>query len=144
MPSPFADLFLTADPASAERLRALVDRVIDALAASRPNGPRSDLTPEALTRLAATDPGLDEIVAHGVVPSHPLTAAHLLPPAHLAALAAEVAVAATNQSLVTHDQAPWQPPSELRLVGWLARRSACQRGRPFSSPPAGRRRTSSA
>ncbi|HEV7721672.1 MAG TPA: hypothetical protein VGO60_10325 [Iamia sp.] len=44
MPSPFGDLFLTADPASAERLRALVDGVIDALATSRPDGPRSDLT----------------------------------------------------------------------------------------------------
>jgi len=120
VPSPFADLFLTADPASAERLRALVTVVIDALDRAIPDGPRSDLTPEALTRLAATDPGLDEIVAHGVVPAHPLTAAHLHPPALLAAIAAEVAIAATNQSLDSHDQAPMATAVELRLVAWLA------------------------
>jgi len=120
VPSPFADLFLTADPASAERLRALVGVVVDALAASLPDRPRSDLTAEALTRLAATDPGLDEIVAHGVVPSHPMTAAHLHPPALLAAVAAEVAIAATNQSLDSHDQAPMATAVEVRLVEWLA------------------------
>ena len=127
MPSPFADLFLTADPASVERLRAHVDEVLAALAGAPPDRPRSALDPEALTALAGAVVAspvdadlLATVLAHGVHPSHPRTAAHLHPPALLAAAAAELAIAATNQSLDSHDQAPMATAVELALTGWLS------------------------
>lgn len=135
--SPHASLFPTRDPTSTDRLAEMARAVVAAVArATEEDGPRSPATAEELAAgLAGLDVcpprGLpfDEVVAdlaervlaHGVRPSDPATAAHLHPPPLLAGVAAELAVAATNQSLDSWDQAPAATALELHLVGWLAR-----------------------
>jgi L-2,4-diaminobutyrate decarboxylase len=60
------------------------------------------------------------VLAHGVRPGNPLAAAHLHAPPLAAAAAAELAIAATNQSLDSWEQAPAATLAEERLTRWLA------------------------
>ena len=124
---------------------ALDDRRLDALAraaAATVEGlrwphdtPRSALSPAALRELVRADAvcpengrDLDEVLRdfattvwhHGVVASDAACVAHLHPPTLVPAVATELAIAATNQSMDSWDQAPAATEVELHLMGWLA------------------------
>lgn len=58
---------------------------------------------------------------NGVFPMHPSCAAHLHSPTLVAAVATELAIGATNQSMDSWDQAPAATDVELHLMSWLAR-----------------------
>jgi L-2,4-diaminobutyrate decarboxylase len=129
-------LFLSGDPAVAQQLRQVTDRVLDAVVgwASTP-GPRSAIEPHALAGLIASiDPcpddgvGFDDVLgevaekvlAYGVRTFDPRCAAHLHSPTLLTAAATELAIGATNQSMDSYDQAPAATLVEDHLVRWLA------------------------
>lgn len=61
------------------------------------------------------------VLQHSVVVSHPACAAHLHCPPLTAALAAEVLISATNQSLDSWDQGPAATMLEEQTVDWLCR-----------------------
>jgi L-2,4-diaminobutyrate decarboxylase len=61
----------------------------------------------------------DLVLAHTTVVGHAAYAAHLHCPPLLAALAAEVLISATNQSLDSFDQGPSATAVECRVVEWL-------------------------
>ena len=132
-----SDLFLTGDHRSHRRLRTATDEVVDAVcrwAYPTGAGPWSGVDPAVMAKgVTAIDPCpaegvdladvLDElgpvVLAHGVRPSDPWCAAHLQCPTLVASAAAEVAVAATNQSMDSFDQAPAATLVEDHLVSWL-------------------------
>ncbi len=60
------------------------------------------------------------VLGHGVRVGDPRCAAHLHAPPLLAAAGAELAIAATNQSMDSFDQAPAATFLEDRLIAWLA------------------------
>lgn len=62
---------------------------------------------------------LRNVVAHSISLVHPNTAAHLHCPPLISALAAEVVVAALNQSMDSFDQAPLATVVEQKLIRWL-------------------------
>nr|WP_281386645.1 pyridoxal-dependent decarboxylase [Jiangella mangrovi] len=59
------------------------------------------------------------VLAHGARVTDPWCAAHLHPPTLLTAAATELAIAATNQSMDSYDQAPMATYVEDRLIGRL-------------------------
>ncbi len=98
------------------------------------SGPYSGLSPEHIARrLQSMDICPDEgtpleavlsdieqaVLAHSVVVSHPYCIAHLHCPPVIPALAAELLVSATNQSMDSWDQSPAATPVEQRVVRWL-------------------------
>ena len=124
---------------------ALDDRHLDALASAAaatieslrglPDTPRSAVSPTALRDLVRAEAvcpddggALSAVLAefaatvwrHGVVPSHVACVAHLHPPTLVPAVATELAIAATNQSMDSWDQAPAATELELHLMNWLA------------------------
>ncbi|MFC6799733.1 aspartate aminotransferase family protein [Haladaptatus sp. DYSN1] len=68
---------------------------------------------------AAIDIVAESVLEHSVDPSNPRCAAHLQCPPLISGLAAEVMVAATNQSLDSFDQAPAATVLEQRVVDAL-------------------------
>lgn len=58
---------------------------------------------------------------HGLAVHHPHTMAHLHCPVALPALAAEVLISATNQSLDSWDQSPFATFAEEDVIAWLCR-----------------------
>ncbi len=102
---------------------------------SSPDTPRSAISPSALRELIRSralcpeDGGdletvIDDFAAtvwrHGVVVSDVACVAHLHPPTLVPAVAVELAIAATNQSMDSWDQAPAATEVELYLMDWLA------------------------
>lgn len=98
-------------------------------------GPRSSLTPVELHDLIASieicprvGVGIEQVLteygrdlwANGVVPSDPATVAHLHPPTLVPSVVTDLAIAATNQSMDSWDQAPAATELELHLMSWLA------------------------
>lgn len=80
-----------------------------------------EICPREGVDLEAVIAELGEVVwANGVVPSNPACVAHLHPPTLLPAVVSELAIAATNQSMDSWDQAPAATEVELHLVAWLA------------------------
>ena len=80
-----------------------------------------DVCPEDGAALAQVLDEFGSIVwANGVVPGDPRCVAHLHPPTLLPAVVTELAIAATNQSMDSWDQAPVATEVELHLMGWLA------------------------
>ncbi|MEA5583641.1 aspartate aminotransferase family protein [Nodularia harveyana UHCC-0300] len=61
----------------------------------------------------------ESIIQHSVVVTHPTCMAHLHCPPLLPALAAEVLISGTNQSLDSWDQSPAATVLEQHLVNWL-------------------------
>jgi len=131
-----AHAFLTADSATHARLRSHALAVADAVAQARSQDrPFSGVDPVTLAAdIAAIDPcpseGVDlgdllvelrdAVLAHGIHVSHPYCAAHLQCPTLLVAATAELAIAATNQSMDSFDQGPAATFLEDHLVRWLA------------------------
>jgi len=132
----FDGLFL-GDPAGREAHAAALDRAreaVDSVHADR-EGPYSgasvgdlraalpDPLPETGTGLAAAVEDLREtVLSDSAVVADPDCAAHLQCPPLVPALAAEAALAATNQSMDSWDQAPAATVAEQRLVGTLCDR----------------------
>jgi len=102
---------------------------------SRPDGPRSNITPTQLHDLVwsidiCPDSGEElSLVLHelgatvwsnGVAPRDPACVAHLHPPTLIPSVVTELAIAASNQSMDSWDQAPAATELELHLMGWLA------------------------
>ena len=61
----------------------------------------------------------EDIVRHSAVVSHPRCVAHLHCPPLIPALAAEVIISATNQSMDSWDQSPAATLVEQKMVEWL-------------------------
>jgi L-2,4-diaminobutyrate decarboxylase len=79
-----------------------------------------DLCPEDGTPLEAVLSDIEQtVLAHSVVVSHPHCIAHLHCPPLIPALAAELLVSATNQSMDSWDQSPAATPIEQLVVRWL-------------------------
>jgi L-2,4-diaminobutyrate decarboxylase len=128
------DFVVTFDSEGLETLASATTAAIESL--RRPaSGARSNATPSELHHLVETldvcpDDGVDlntvlsemgSIVwSHGVVASDPATVAHLHPPTLVPAVVAELAIAATNQSMDSWDQSPAATEVELHLMRWLA------------------------
>lgn len=132
-----APLFLDGSDASHDALRTAVRAVLDVvLSTDRARGPFPALTPDALRHaIACTDPlpedgvrladvladvGRD-VLTHGARVTHPWCAAHLHSPTLLTAAAAELAIAVTNQSMDSFDQAPAATYAEDHLITRLNR-----------------------
>ncbi len=92
--------------ASVEDLRSLVD-AIDPCPAIGPG-----------TSAAFNDIG-KAAVQHALAVGHPAAVAHLHCPVAIPALAAEVLISATNQSLDSWDQSPFATMVEERVIEWL-------------------------
>lgn len=75
--------------------------------------PDAPLSPLALAETLRT------VVAHSISVAHPNTAAHLHCPPLVSALAAEVVIAALNQSMDSFDQAPIATIVEQKMIHWL-------------------------
>ena len=126
--------FVTADPRTHQALRDAAQAVAEAVAkAAATPGPRSPLTPAELAMAAALDPlpedgaplqtVLDDIapiLEGGIRLGDPNTVAHLHPAPLISAAAAELAVAATNQSMDAFDASPAGTFVEDALVTRLA------------------------
>ncbi|PSL08201.1 L-2,4-diaminobutyrate decarboxylase [Haloactinopolyspora alba] len=128
-------LFLDGTAASHAALCRAVDAVLDAITATDSRGPFPAESPEILhASIAATDwlPAsgvpLEQVVgevsrdvlARGARVGDPRCAAHLHPPTLLTASAAELAIATTNQSMDSFDQAPAATYAEDHLITRLA------------------------
>ncbi|HEY9736340.1 MAG TPA: pyridoxal-dependent decarboxylase, partial [Trichocoleus sp.] len=61
----------------------------------------------------------EQVLRHSVGVSHPACVAHLHCPPLISALAAELLISATNQSMDSWDQSPAATVLEQRLVNWL-------------------------
>jgi len=129
----WSTLFASTDDAGRERLTHAALGVINSLDQSL-DAPRSSVAPlELHERVRSLDICPDEGVdlstvlqelgttvwAHGVVPTDTATVAHLHPPTTLSAVVTEMAIATTNQSMDSWDQAPMATALELHLMGWL-------------------------
>lgn len=126
----FAEEFLT--PRSAAVYRESIAKAVDALLDAFPTHPYSGRSPAELAELLDGDvlPQLGSplgevlgkartIIAHSVAVTHPNTIAHLHCPPLIASLAAEVIIAALNQSMDSFDQAPAATMLELAVARWL-------------------------
>lgn len=129
----WSTLFASTDDDGRERLTQAAMSVIDSL--NQPlDAPRSSLSPVELhQRVRSFEVCPDEGVAlatvlselgttvwaHGVVPTDTATVAHLHPPTTLSAVVTEMAIATTNQSMDSWDQAPMATALELHLMRWL-------------------------
>ncbi len=128
------DLVVTMDDRSLDALALAADATVESLRETT-SGPRSDRAPAAIRALVRSlDICPDEptelatVLAdfataawtHGVVPSDPACVAHLHPPTLQPAVVTELAIAATNQSMDSWDQAPAATEIELYLMEWLA------------------------
>lgn len=116
-----------------ENLGATIQATLEMLE-NRQAGPRSPCKPSELRSLIRSieicpDDGLpllavlsdlnQRVWAHCVSPNHPACAAHFHPPPLTPAIVTEVAIAATNQSMDSWDQAPAGTELELHLLSWL-------------------------
>jgi L-2,4-diaminobutyrate decarboxylase len=67
----------------------------------------------------AIPPAIADVVGHSIAVWHPRSAAHLHCPVLIPALAAEVVIAALNQSMDSFDQAPAATVIEQQMLTWL-------------------------
>lgn len=133
-PRSWREQFVAFDDEGLARLDRAAQQVVRSLGTS-PSGPRSARSPAQLhelvsaleicppegVELASVVAELGEVVwANDVVPSDPACVAHLHPPTLLPAVVSELAIAATNQSMDSWDQAPAATEVELHLMAWLA------------------------
>lgn len=116
-------------------LHDTVSHVVDALATSRPKSAAPNASSEDMAERIAKLELLPEqgvplpkvlreiggvVLAQGVRPDHSWCSGHLHSPPLLSAVAAELAVAATNQSMDSYDQAPAATLTEDHLVHEMA------------------------
>ncbi len=133
-PANWRDLVVALDDRRLDTLASAAAATIESLRGT-PDAPRSSVSPMALRDLVRAtavcpDEGGDltavlaefatTVWRHGVVPSDVACVAHLHPPTLVPAVATELAIAATNQSMDSWDQAPAATEVELHLMGWLA------------------------
>jgi len=128
----FRDRFFGADATSAARYREAIGAAVDALLHALPKGACSGATAGELTELFDGGVGADaqtcangiptlvaDVVRHSIAVWHPRAAAHLHCPVLIPALAAEVVIAALNQSMDSFDQAPAATVIEQQMLAWL-------------------------
>ena len=133
-PTNWRDLVLALDDRRLDALARAASTAIDGLRWPH-DTPRSALSPAALRALIRAEAvcpedgrELDAVLGdfaatvwhHGVVASDVACVAHLHPPTLVPAVATELAIAATNQSMDSWDQAPAATEVELHLMSWLA------------------------
>ncbi len=126
--------FTSTDLAGLEELKTAALQTIDSLS-SIGDAPRSSLLPaelhaavrdlevcpeEGISLAQVLDEFGSVVWANGVVPGDPRCVAHLHPPTLLPSVVTELAIAATNQSMDSWDQAPVATEVELHLMSWLA------------------------
>jgi L-2,4-diaminobutyrate decarboxylase len=135
----FAEEFLT--PGSTAAYRENILKAVDALQDAFPTQPYSGKSPAELaalldgTVLPQLGSPIDEvlgkvrtIIAHSVAITHPNTIAHLHSPPLITSLAAEVIVAALNQSMDSFDQGPAATMLELAVARWLCEEAGLPAG----------------
>ncbi|WP_169542077.1 pyridoxal phosphate-dependent decarboxylase family protein [Solirubrobacter soli] len=128
--------FVTADPRTHQAFKEAIEATVQALTETLANpGPRTPLTTQELQDAAhALDPcppdglplpqvlsDLRTILDGSLRLGDPNTVAHLHPAPLIAAVAGELAVGLTNQSMDAFDASPAATFVEDHLVGWLAR-----------------------
>ena len=126
--------FLT--PQSSTLFREAISKAAEAVCKAMPDQAYSGLQPAELNKVLCDEllpqgessvssvlDRLTTVIEHSVVVSHPSTAAHFHSPPLIAALAAEVVIAALNQSMDSFDQAPAGTVLEQRMVQWLCSRA---------------------
>jgi L-2,4-diaminobutyrate decarboxylase len=98
------------------------------------DAPSGEADPDAVARIlegwpldggadlatAITEVG-EHVIRHAIDVAHPRTVAHLHCPPLIAAIAAEVVIAATNNSMDSWDQGPTATQLEQQTVDWLCR-----------------------
>lgn len=128
----FESDFLTSTEHSREAYRKLIFEAAEIVCQSFPEQPYRGKSPQVLAdaistgflspneggweQIAAT---LRTVVSDSIAVSNPRTAAHLHCPPLLSALAAEVVIAALNQSMDSFDQAPIASVMEQKMTRWL-------------------------
>ena len=130
----FESEFLINSEASQSRYRDLIRRAAEVVCSSLPERPYSGQKPSILAEMigseflphkaasaATIEHTLQTVIQNSVAITHPRTAAHLHCPPLLAALAAEMVIAALNQSMDSFDQAPIATVVEQKLIRWLCR-----------------------
>ena len=128
----FRDRFFGADSTSAATYRDAIGAAVDVLLQALPTSACSGAAASELNDLfdapASADvhidrkeipPAVADVVRHSIALWHPRTAAHLHCPVLIPALAAEVVIAALNQSMDSFDQAPAATVIEQQMLGWL-------------------------
>lgn len=128
----FRDRFFGADRASAAGYREAIGAAVDALLHELPPGACSGATAGELTEIFdgrvdavgrdaanGVPAAIADVVRHSVAVWHPRAAAHLHCPVLIPALAAEVVIAALNQSMDSFDQAPAATVIEEQTLAWL-------------------------
>ena len=128
----FESDFLTSTEHSQKAYRELIAEAAEIVCQSFPNQPYPGKSPQALANAITTDilcpkeaaredlaATLRMVVSDSIAVSNPYTAAHLHCPPLLAALAAEVVIAALNQSMDSFDQAPVASVMEQKMIRWL-------------------------
>jgi L-2,4-diaminobutyrate decarboxylase len=130
-----ADQILGSNAASRRAFREAMIQAVDLVAGGAAGpGPYSGASPQGLrSMLDDIDPcpktGTGVVAAladigrpaidHALVVGDPATMAHLHCPVAVPALAAEILISATNQSLDSWDQSPFATMVEERVLGWL-------------------------
>jgi L-2,4-diaminobutyrate decarboxylase len=137
--SNFAEEFLT--PGSTAAYRENILKAVEALQDAFPTQPYSGKSPAELaalldgTVLPQLGSPIDEvlgkvrtIIAHSVAITHPNTIAHLHSPPLITSLAAEVIIAALNQSMDSFDQGPAATMLEFAVARWLCQEAGLPPG----------------
>jgi len=135
----FEEQFL--DPGNDERYREAITTAVETLLRAWPRGPYDGSPPAQLAALwsgeilpresVAPEAAWDRIaqcVSHSIALSNPRTIAHLHPPALIASMAADVVIAAMNQSMDSFDQGPAATMLELAMSEWLCGEIGFQKG----------------
>jgi len=129
----FESEFLTSAPGSKEAYEQLLTKAAQIVCSSLPNRPysgssartladalpESDFLPAHSCSPQQISDVLRTVIENSVVVGHPHAIAHLHCPPLIAALAAEVVIAALNQSMDSFDQAPIATIVEQKMVRWL-------------------------
>ncbi|MBO8164003.1 MAG: aspartate aminotransferase family protein [Brevibacillus sp.] len=132
----FDSLFLAESPDSHESYRTMMQAAMDVLISrfASSAAPYSGVNPSRISLALRERPvcpetgaGMEEILdhvgrailQHSAVVTHPACIAHLQCPPLNAALAAEVLISATNQSLDSWDQSMAATMLEQRMIAWL-------------------------
>lgn len=128
----FRDRFFGAEATSAARYREAIGAAVDALLHALPTDACSGATAgelnelfdgglgaDAQTYANGIPPAVADVVRHSIAVWHPRAAAHLHCPVLIPALAAEVVIAALNQSMDSFDQAPAATVIEQQMLAWL-------------------------
>ncbi|MFT5467098.1 MAG: glutamate/tyrosine decarboxylase-like PLP-dependent enzyme [Verrucomicrobiales bacterium] len=136
----FREHFIQTESGGAERFRAAIRETTDRLAEifESADAPYSGLPIGELDRALAAEfesseqislsATMETVARNSILTQHPNCAAHLHTPPMISAIAAEVVIAALNQSMDSWDQASAATLVETQMVAWFAEKIAFGQG----------------